>query len=58
VVAAGALQVQGFGGEGAGGLNAAGVFLTQSLNTGGGQRQSLASKDSLHRYTGRLDLCR
>ena len=38
-VAEGALQVQGFGGEGTCGFNAAGVFLAQSLNPRGGQRR-------------------
>ena len=41
-VAEGALQGQCFGGEGAGGLNAAGVFLAQSPDPGGGQRLFLA----------------
>ena len=43
-----ALQLQGFGGEGVGGHNAAGVFLAQSLNPRAGQRQFLAL-DALHR---------
>ena len=46
-VAEGALQGQGFGGEGAGGFNAAGVFLAQGVDTGSGQGQFLAA-DALH----------
>ena len=42
-----ALQFRGFGGEGAGGFDGAGVFLAQPLNPGGGQRQFLAP-DALH----------
>src|SRR5437762_3417964 len=41
------LQVQGFGGEAAGGFDGAGVFGAQSLNPGGGQRLFLAS-DALY----------
>ena len=36
-VAEGALQGQGFGGEGAGGLDGAGVFVAQCVKAGGGQ---------------------
>ena len=46
-VAERALQFQSFGGEGAGGFDAAGVLLAQSLNPSGGQREFLAS-DALH----------
>ena len=35
-VAEGALQGQGFGGEGAGGLDAAGVFVPQRVKASGG----------------------
>ena len=35
-VAEGALQVQGFGGEGAGGFDAAAIFVAQRLKAGGG----------------------
>jgi hypothetical protein len=35
-VAEGALQVQGFGGGGAGGLDCAGVFVPQGVKAGGG----------------------
>ena len=34
-VAEGALQVQGFDGEGAGGLECAGAFLAQGVEAGG-----------------------
>jgi hypothetical protein len=46
-VAEGALQFQGFGGEGEGGVNGAGVFIMQSVKSGGGERQFLAP-DALH----------
>jgi hypothetical protein len=46
-VAEGALQVQGFGGEGAGGVDGAGVFGAQSMDAGGGQRLLLVT-DALH----------
>ena len=46
-VAEGALQVQGFGGEGAGGGDGAGVFGAQFVDPGGGQRLFLAP-DALH----------
>ena len=36
-VAEGGLQVQDFGGEGAGGFDAAGVFISQGVKAGGGQ---------------------
>ena len=42
-----ALQVQGFGGEGAGGFDGAGVFVLHNVNSGGGQGQFFAS-DALH----------
>ena len=35
-VAERALQVQGFGGEGAGGVDGAGVFVPQRVKAGGG----------------------
>jgi len=41
-VAGRALLGQGFGGEGAGGGDGAGVFVPQYLKAGGGQRQFLA----------------
>jgi hypothetical protein len=41
-VAEGALQFQGFGGEGAGGSDGAGVFVAQCVKAGGGQRLLLA----------------
>jgi hypothetical protein len=41
-VAEGALQGQGFNGEGAGGFDGAGVFGAQGVDPGGGQRQFLA----------------
>lgn len=41
-VAEGALQFQGFGGEGAGGVDGAGVLVTQRVDAGGGQRLFLA----------------
>jgi hypothetical protein len=41
-VAEGALQGQGFGGEGAGGFEGAGVFVAQGVEAGGGQRLLLA----------------
>src|ERR1035438_7145491 len=46
-VAEGALQFQGFGGEGVGGVDGAGVLVPQSLNSCGGQGQFLAP-DTLH----------
>ena len=42
-VAEGALQGLGFGGEGAGGFDGAGVFFAQGVDTGGGQRAFLAA---------------
>jgi len=42
-----ALQGQGFGGEGAGGCDGAGVFAAQGVMAGGGQRLLLAS-DALY----------
>jgi hypothetical protein len=38
-----ALQGQGFGGEGVGGLDSAGVFVPQPVDTGGGQGQFLVT---------------
>jgi hypothetical protein len=46
-VAVGALSVQGFGGEGAGGGDGAGVFVPQSVDPGGGQGKSFAP-DAIH----------
>jgi hypothetical protein len=46
-VAEGAPQLQGFAGEGTGGLNGAGVFFAQSLNPRRSQRQFLVP-DALH----------
>jgi hypothetical protein len=51
-----ALQFQRFIGAGAGGLDAARVFLAQSLNPGGGQRQFLAPRQCLCRGTAGLFL--
>ena len=46
-VAERALQGQGFGGEGAGGFDGAGVFVPQRVEAGGGQRL-LLSLDALY----------
>ena len=46
-VAEGALQGQGFGGEGAGGFDGAGVLVPQGVKAGGGQRLLLAT-DALY----------
>jgi len=46
-LAEGALKFQGFGGEGAGGGDGAGVFVPQRVQAGGGQRVFLAA-DALH----------
>ena len=46
-VAEGAFQSQRFGGEGAGGLDGAGVLVPQRVDSGGGQRRFLAP-DALH----------
>jgi hypothetical protein len=46
-VAQGAFQGQGFGAEGAGGLNVAGVLVPQRVKASGGQRLLLA-RDALH----------
>ena len=40
-------RFRGFGGEGAGGVDGAGVFGAQAVDAGGGQRQFLAA-DALH----------
>jgi hypothetical protein len=45
-VAEGALQGQGFGGQGAGGFDGAGVFVTLGVDVRGGQRLFL-SPDAL-----------
>ena len=41
------LQFQGFGGEGTSGLDRAGVFVSQRVDSGGGQRAFLFA-DALH----------
>ena len=46
-VAEGALQFQGFGGEGEGGVNGAGELVPQRVDAGGGRREFLAP-DALH----------
>jgi hypothetical protein len=43
-VAEGALKGQGFGGEGAGGGDGAGVLVPQRVEVGGGQRVLLAAE--------------
>ncbi len=41
-VAEGALQLEGFGGTGAGGMDRAGVFVPQCVDSGGGYWSCLA----------------